>query len=150
MVNESRKMLHDPSLRISCTSVRVPSLRAHSESLNLEFTQKVTPEMVREVLATAPGVIVVDDPANNRYPLPIDASGHGEVLAGRIRQDVSNPDGTGIDMFVSGDQLLKGAAYNAVQIAELLERSRKTHGRRDGGRYRSPRCPTPPASCAPT
>ena len=120
MVNESRKMLHDPSLRISCTSVRVPSLRAHSESLNLEFAQKVTPEMVREVLATAPGVIVVDDPANNRYPLPIDASGHGEVLAGRIRQDVSNPDGTGIDMFVAGDQLLKGAAYNAVQIAELL------------------------------
>ena len=120
MVNESRKMLHDPSLRISCTSVRVPSLRAHSESLNLEFARKVTPEMVREVLATAPGVIVVDDPANNKYPLPIDASGHGEVLAGRIRQDVSNPDGTGIDMFVSGDQLLKGAAYNAVQIAELL------------------------------
>ena len=120
MVNESRKMLHDPSLRISCTSVRVPSLRAHSESLNLEFSRKVTPEMVREVLATAPGVIVVDDPANNRYPLPIDASGHGEVLAGRIRQDVSNPDGTGIDMFVAGDQLLKGAAWNAVQIAELL------------------------------
>ena len=120
MVNESRKMLHDPSLRISCTSVRVPSLRAHSESLNLAFSQKVTPEMVREVLATAPGVIVVADPANNKYPLPIDASGHGEVLAGRIRQDVSNPDGTGIDMFVAGDQLLKGAAYNAVQIAELL------------------------------
>ena len=120
MVNESRKMLHDPSLRISCTSVRVPSLRAHSESLNLEFSRKVTPEMVREVLATAPGVIVVDDPANNKYPLPIDASGHGAVLAGRIRQDVSNPDGTGIDMFVAGDQLLKGAAYNAVQIAELL------------------------------
>ena len=120
MVNESRKMLHDPSLRITCTSVRVPSLRAHSESLNLEFAQKVTPEQVREVLATAPGVIVVDDPANNKYPLPIDASGHGEVLAGRIRQDVSNPDGTGIDMFVAGDQLLKGAAYNAVQIAELL------------------------------
>ena len=120
MVNESRKMLHDTSLRISCTSVRVPSLRAHSESLNLEFSRKVTPEMVREVLATAPGVIVVDDPANNKYPLPIDASGHGEVLAGRIRQDVSNPDGTGIDMFVAGDQLLKGAAYNAVQIAELL------------------------------
>ena len=120
MVNESRKMLHDPSLRISCTSVRVPSLRAHSESLNLEFSQKVTPEMVREILATAPGVIVVDDPANKKYPLPIDASGHGEVLAGRIRQDVSNPDGTGIDMFVAGDQLLKGAAYNAVQIAELL------------------------------
>ena len=120
MVNEARKMLHDPSLRISCTSVRVPSLRAHSESLNLEFSQKVTPEMVREVLATAPGAVVVDDPAAGRYPMPVDASGHGEVLVGRIRQDVSNPDGTGIDMFVAGDQLLKGAAYNAVQIAELL------------------------------
>ena len=119
-VNESRKMLHFPELRVSCTSVRVPSLRAHSESLNLEFSQKVTPEMVREVLAKAPGVIVVDDPANNKYPLPVDASGRGEVLAGRIRQDVSNPDGTGIDMFVAGDQLLKGAALNAVQIAELL------------------------------
>ena len=120
MVNESRKMRHFPELRVSCTSVRVPSLRAHSESLNLEFSQKVTPEMVREVLAKAPGVIVVDDPANNKYPLPVDASGRGEVLAGRIRQDVSNPDGTGIDMFVAGDQLLKGAALNAVQIAELL------------------------------
>ena len=120
MVNESRKMLHDPSLRISCTSVRVPSLRAHSESLNLEFARPVTPEQVREVLATAPGAVVVDDPAAGRYPMPVDASGHGEVLAGRIRQDVSNPDGTGIDMFVAGDQLLKGAAYNAVQIAELL------------------------------
>ena len=120
MVNEARKMLHDPSLRISCTSVRVPALRAHSESLNLEFSQKVTPEMVRKVLATDPDVILVDDPAANKYPLPIDASGHGEVLVGRIRQDVSNLDGTGIDMFVSGDQLLKGAAFNAVQIAELL------------------------------
>ena len=120
MVNESRKMLHCPSLRVSCTSVRVPSLRAHSESLNLEFERPVTPEMVREVLAKAPGVVLVDDPAANKYPLPIDASGHGEVLAGRIRQDISNPDGTGIDMFVAGDQLLKGAAYNAVQIAELL------------------------------
>ena len=120
MVNEARKMLHKPDLRLTCTSVRVPSLRAHSESLNLEFERKVTPEMVREVLASAPGVVVVDDPAGNKYPLPIDASGHGEVLAGRIRQDVANPDGTGIDLFVSGDQLLKGAAYNAVQIAELL------------------------------
>ncbi|MBQ7666827.1 MAG: aspartate-semialdehyde dehydrogenase [Kiritimatiellae bacterium] len=120
MVNESRKILHLPELRVSCTSVRVPSLRAHSESLNLEFSRKVSPEEVRGTLAKAPGVIVVDDPASLKYPLPIDASGRGEVLAGRIRQDVSNPDGTGIDMFVSGDQLLKGAALNAVQIAELL------------------------------
>jgi len=120
MVNESRKMLHAPDLRISCTSVRVPSLRAHSEALNAEFKTKVTPEMAREVLAKAPDVILVDDPAANRYPMPVDASGHGEVLVGRIRQDVSNPAGTGLDLFVSGDQLLKGAAFNAVQIAELL------------------------------
>ena len=120
MVNESRKMLHDPSIRISCTSVRVPSLRAHSESLNLEFARPVTPEAAREILAKAPDVVLVDDTASNKYPLPVDASGHGEVLVGRIRQDISNPDGTGLDMFVAGDQLLKGAAFNAVQIAELL------------------------------
>ena len=110
MVNESRKMLHDPSLRISCTSVRVPSLRAHSESLNLEFSKKVTPEMVREVLATAPGAIVMDDPASNKYPMPVDASGHGEVLVGRIRQYGSFADGTGSDMVVAVDQILKAAA----------------------------------------
>ncbi len=120
MVRESRKMLHDDSVRISCTSVRVPVLRAHSESLNLEFSRAVTPADVRAVLAKAPGVILVDDPANNKYPMPVDVSGMGEVLVGRIRQDISQPDGNGIDMFVSGDQLLKGAAYNAVQIAEAL------------------------------
>ena len=120
MVNETRKMLHTDAIRVSCTCVRVPVLRAHSEALNLEFEKPVTPEQAREVLAAAPGVIVVDDPANNRYPMPIDASGHGEVLVGRIRQDISQPGQTGLDMFVAGDQLLKGAAYNAVQIAELL------------------------------
>ena len=120
MVNETRKMLHTDAIRVSCTCVRVPVQRAHSEALNLEFEKPVTPEQAREVLATAPGVIVVDDPANNRYPMPIDASGHGEVLVGRIRQDISQPGQTGLDMFVAGDQLLKGAAYNAVQIAELL------------------------------
>ena len=120
MVNETRKMLHTDAIRVSCTCVRVPVQRAHSEALNLEFEKPVTPEQAHEVLAAAPGVIVVDDPANNRYPMPIDASGHGEVLVGRIRQDISQPGQTGLDMFVAGDQLLKGAAYNAVQIAELL------------------------------
>ena len=120
MVNETRKMLHTDAIRVSCTCVRVPVQRAHSEALNLEFEKPVTPEQAREVLAAAPGVIVVDDPANNRYPMPIDASGHGEVLVGRIRQDISQPGQTGLDMFVAGDQILKGAAYNAVQIAELL------------------------------
>lgn len=120
MVNESRKMLHYPELMVTCTCVRVPILRAHSEALNMEFEEDVTPEEVRAILAKAPGVTLVDDPANKRYPMPIDASEQYNVLAGRIRQDLSRHDKKGIDMFVSGDQVLKGAALNAVQIAELL------------------------------
>ena len=120
MLNESRKMLHHDKLMVSCTCVRVPVMRAHSESLNMEFEKAVTPEMVRDVLKSAPGVKVVDDTANKRYPMPIDASGLYDVLVGRIRQDVSLAGGTGIDMFISGDQVLKGAALNAVQIAELV------------------------------
>jgi len=120
MVNESRKMLHMPELMVSCTCVRVPVLRAHSEALNLEFEQDVTPEEVRAILAKAPGVQLVDDPANLRYPMPADATEKYDVMAGRIRQDISRHDRKGIDIFVSGDQVLKGAALNAVQIAELL------------------------------
>ena len=120
MVNESRKMLHYPELMVTCTCVRVPILRAHSEALNMEFEEDVTPEEVRAILAKAPGITLVDDPANKRYPMPIDASEQYNVLAGRIRQDLSRHDKKGIDMFVSGDQVLKGAALNAVQIAELL------------------------------
>ena len=120
MLNESRKMLHDDELMVSCTCVRVPVERAHSESLNLEFAEDFTPDEARAVLAKAPGVIVVDDPAANRYPMPIDAANHDEVLVGRIRQDISRRDRHGLDIFVAGDQILKGAALNAVQIAELL------------------------------
>ncbi len=120
MLNESRKMLHAPELRITSTSVRVPVMRAHSEALNLEFEEEITPDEVRAILAKAPGVTVVDDPANKFYPMPVDASEQYNVLAGRIRQDVSRDDKRGIDMFVSGDQVLKGAALNAVQIAELF------------------------------
>ena len=120
MLNESRKMLHCPELMVSCTCVRVPILRAHSEALNMEFAEDVTPEEVRAILSKAPGVTLVDDPANKRYPMPVDATEQYNVLAGRIRQDLSRHDKKGIDMFVSGDQLLKGAALNAVQIAELL------------------------------
>ena len=120
MLNESRKMLHAPDLLVSCTSVRVPILRAHSEALNLEFAEEITPEEVRAILAEAPGVTLVDDPAAKRYPMPKDATGKYDVLAGRIRQDISRRDRRGIDLFVSGDQLLKGAALNAVQIAELF------------------------------
>ena len=120
MTYESRKIMHLPELMVSCTCVRVPIPRAHSEALNMEFEEDVTPEEVREILANAPGVIVKDDLQNNVYPMPMDASGIEEVLVGRIRQDCSRNDKRGIDMFVSGDQLLKGAALNAVQIAELL------------------------------
>lgn len=120
MLNESRKMLHHPDLRVSCTCVRVPILRAHSEALNLEFEEEITPDEVRAILASAPGVTVVDDPANKAYPMPIDATEQYDVLAGRIRQDITRDDKRGIDMFVTGDQVLKGAALNAVQIAELF------------------------------
>jgi aspartate-semialdehyde dehydrogenase len=119
-VNESRKIMHHPTLKISATCVRVPVYRAHSESVNIEFERPMTPAEARAILSKAPGLKVVDDPANKKYPMPIDASGMYDCLVGRIRQDVSRDDGRGIELFVSGDQLLKGAALNAVQIAELL------------------------------
>ena len=113
-------MLHLPELKLSCTCVRVPIARAHSESLNLEFAEDITPAEVREILNAAEGVRVVDDPLNGGYPMPLDATAKYDVLAGRIRQDISRDDKKGIDMFVSGDQLLRGAALNAVEIAEQL------------------------------
>lgn len=120
MLNETRKMLHNNDLRVSCTCVRVPVMRAHSEALNLEFAEPCTPAEARAILSKAPGVVVVDDPANKIYPMPIDATEQYDVRVGRIRQDISRDDGKGLDIFVSGDQVLKGAALNAVQIAELL------------------------------
>jgi aspartate-semialdehyde dehydrogenase len=120
MLFETRKMLHLPELMVSCTCVRVPVLRAHSEALNLEFAQEITPAEAREILVNAPGVTVVDDPKNNVYPMPIDATNQDNILVGRIRQDISRNDKCGLDIFVAGDQVLKGAALNAVQIAELL------------------------------
>jgi aspartate-semialdehyde dehydrogenase len=120
-VNESRKIMHHPTLKISATCVRVPVYRAHSEAVNIEFERPMTATEARQILAKSPGVKVVDDPANKRYPMPIDASGLYDCLVGRIRQDVSRDDGRGIELFVSGDQLLKGAALNAVQIAEALQ-----------------------------
>ena len=120
MRNEARKMLHAPDLMVSCTSVRVPIPRAHSESLNLEFEEPITPEEARAILSSSEGVKVVDDPLHGGYPMPLDATNKYDVLAGRIRQDISRTDGKGLDMFVSGDQLLRGAALNAVEIAEHL------------------------------
>jgi aspartate-semialdehyde dehydrogenase len=120
MVLETRKIFGDPKIMITATCVRVPVPRAHSESINLEFERPMTPAQVREILAKAPGVKIVDDPANNYFPMPLEASGQDLVLVGRIRQDISREDGRGIDLFVSGDQVRKGAATNAVQIAEKL------------------------------
>jgi len=117
MLYETRKIFGAPELRVSCTTVRVPVFRAHSEALNCEFERALTPDEARRVLAEAPGVEVVDDPKSNRYPMPLDATGRDEVLVGRIRQDSSVEHG--LDLWVSGDQILKGAALNAVQIAEI-------------------------------
>jgi len=120
MIRETRKMFHDDDIQITATCVRVPILRAHSEAINLTFENPIREEEVRRILSNAPGVRVVDDRARNYFPMPIESSGNDDVLVGRIRQDISQPDGRGIEMFVSGDQLRKGAALNAVQIAELL------------------------------
>ena len=95
-------------------------MRAHSEAINIQFSEPMSEEQIRGILAAAGGVKVADDRERNYFPMPIDASGGDEILVGRIRQDVSQPGGVGIEMFVSGDQLRKGAALNAVQIAELL------------------------------
>ena len=120
MVKETRKIFGDASIRISSTCIRVPVLRAHAIALDVEFERPISPDEVRRILSKAPGVRVVDDPEANYFPMPKDASGQGDILAGRIRTDISDPSGRSIALFVAGDQLLKGAALNAVQIAELL------------------------------
>jgi len=120
MVNETRKIFSDPRIMITATCVRVPIPRAHSESINLEFERPISPDEVREILRKAPGVKLVDDREANHFPMPLEASGQDDVLVGRIRQDISRDDGRGIELFVSGDQIRKGAATNAVQIGERL------------------------------
>jgi aspartate-semialdehyde dehydrogenase len=118
VIEEMRKMFHMPHLAIVPTCIRVPVLRAHSEAVTLELEKPLSPEEARAILAKAPGVKVVDDPVANHFPMPIEASGDLDVHVGRIRRDLSNPNG--LVLFVAGDQLLKGAAWNAVQIAEEL------------------------------
>lgn len=119
VIAESRKMLGMPDLKINVTCVRVPIMRAHSESVTIEF-DGAAPELdaIREALDAAPGVRLVDDREGNHFPMPLEASGQDDVLVGRIRKDVSHP--SAISMFIAGDQLLKGAALNAVQIAEAI------------------------------
>lgn len=120
MVRETHKIWGEPGVAVTATCVRVPVLRAHAESINLEFSRPVDEGEARALLAAAPGVHVVDDREANRFPTPLGASERDEILVGRIRSDRSQPDGRGLELFVCGDQLRKGAALNAVQIAELL------------------------------
>ncbi|HOV26786.1 MAG TPA: aspartate-semialdehyde dehydrogenase [Pseudobacteroides sp.] len=118
MINETRKILGDQSLRITATTVRVPVFNGHSESINVEFEKPYDLEELKEVLRNAPGVIVQDDPKNNVYPLPIYASGKDETFVGRIRRDESVE--SGVNLWVVADNIRKGAATNAVQIAQEL------------------------------
>jgi len=117
---ETRKILSEPELAITATCVRVPVLRAHSESINLTLKQPLSPQQARPLLAEAPGVEIMDDREKNLFPMPTIATGRDAVYVGRIRRDLSQPEGMGLDLFACGDQLRKGAALNAVQIAEML------------------------------
>lgn len=125
---ESRKIWSDDSVAITATCVRVPTLRAHCESINLSFERPLGEDEARELLRRAPGVEVIDDRTANRFPEPLAAAGRDPVLVGRIRGDRSQAPGMGLDLFVAGDQLRKGAALNAVQIAERLLPSRRGAG----------------------
>jgi aspartate-semialdehyde dehydrogenase len=118
MVNETKKMFHDPDIQVSATCVRVPVFNGHSESVNIETEKKITREKAIELLSKAPGVKLVDDVKNSKYPLPIDADGRDETLVGRIREDFTIKNG--LNMWVVADNVRKGAALNAVQIAEIL------------------------------
>jgi aspartate-semialdehyde dehydrogenase len=120
VVAEMRKIFGMPELRVGVTCVRVPVLRAHSMAITAEFDTKVSVDTARALLAKAPGVKVVDDRENNHFPMPVESTGQNDVLVGRIREDISDPTGHTLAIFISGDQLLKGAALNAVQIAERL------------------------------
>ena len=118
MINETRKIFNDSTIRVTATCVRVPVLRAHSEAVNLEFDSPFAVSQAREILSQAPGVKLVEDWESNYFPMPIDATGKDDVLVGRIRQDLSHL--CGLELWLCGDQIRKGAALNAIQIAELL------------------------------
>ncbi|MEM6551058.1 MAG: aspartate-semialdehyde dehydrogenase [Planctomycetota bacterium] len=120
MVKETHKIWGDASVRITATCVRVPVMRAHAESINLTFAKPMSEDEARALLSEAPGVKLIDDRVANRFPTPLDASDEDDVFVGRIRRDISQDEGLGLDLFVCGDQVRKGAALNAIQIAELL------------------------------
>ena len=118
MVNETRKIMALPRLRFTATCVRVPVLRAHSEAVNVEFDEPFPVQEARDLLEAAPGLQVLEDPASNRFPMPTDVTGRDPVVVGRIRQDISED--RALEFWLCGDQIRKGAALNAIQIAELL------------------------------
>jgi aspartate-semialdehyde dehydrogenase len=120
VVTESRKILHLPELRVSCTAVRVPVFVAHSEAVHVETREPITPDRARTLFAAVPGVVVQDDPPSSTYPLATEAAGSDEIYVGRVRQDPSIDDGRGLAFWVVSDNLRKGAATNAVQLAEIL------------------------------
>jgi aspartate-semialdehyde dehydrogenase len=122
VIHESRKILHLPDLRVSCTAVRVPVFVGHSEAVHVETRAPITPEEARRLFAAVPGVVVVDEPRAHRYPLATEAAGRDEIFVGRVRRDASMPDGRGLVFWCVSDNLRKGAATNAVQIAELVLR----------------------------
>lgn len=118
MYNETKKIMHAPDLAVSATCVRVPVMRAHSEAIWLETEEPVSPARAREALESAPGVVVVDNPADKEYPMPLFVADKDPVYVGRIREDIANP--CGLTFWVVGDQIKKGAALNAVQIAQYM------------------------------
>lgn len=118
MVNETKKIMGDDSIQVTATTVRVPVHTGHSESVNVETETKLTAEEARAVLSNAPGIVVLDDPASGVYPLALNSAGKDETFVGRIREDISHP--SALDLWIVSDNLLKGAALNTVQIAELL------------------------------
>ena len=120
VISESRKILHLPDLPVSCTAVRVPVFVSHSEAVHVETDRPITPDAARAAFARVPGVVVQDDPANHVYPLATEAAGRDEIFVGRVRQDASLEDGRGLAFWVVSDNLRKGAASNAVEIAEVL------------------------------
>jgi len=139
VVTENRKILDLPELRISCTAVRIPVHVSHSEALHVETRDPISPERARELFAAVPGVVVEDDPATHRYPLASEAAGRDDIFVGRVRQDPSVPDGRGIAFWVVADNLRKGAATNAVELAEVLvDRGWVAHASMRGARsYRA-------------
>lgn len=120
MVKETHKIWGTSDVRITATCIRVPVMRAHAESINLEFERDISEEEALEVLSKAAGVSIINDRSANRFPTPLDATDNDDVYVGRVRRDISRDDKRGLDLFVCGDQIKKGAALNAVQCAELL------------------------------